>query len=307
MERLSTAADIMVPKPITVTPETRVLDAIAKLLSKKVTGAPVVDSDRLYQGVFAERSAMEALTETARRHRKDFGQLPEVKARDVMSTELVTLSPDMDAFQAISKLLDNRISGAAVVDADRRLLGMFSERTSMSVLLGAAYDQLPTTEVSAFMDPGKVVDENTGLLELAETFIETHFRRLLVLRDERLVGQISRRDVLKAALDLAGSAPYYLHTARNPGDLPELRSVARVMDVNARTITPDLDLLRIATIFRSTFYRRLPVLSGRRLAGLVSRRDVLQATLRMMVKSPQKEKTFLYFSAVAGREAVNLD
>jgi CBS-domain-containing membrane protein len=79
------------------------------------------------------------------------------------------------------------------------------------------------------------------------------------------------------------------------------------MDVNARTIMPDTDLLRIATIFRSTPYRQLPVVSGLDLVGLVSRRDVLLATRRMMAKSPQREQTFLYLSAIAGREAVNLD
>ena len=120
-------------------------------------------------------------------------------ARDIMVTKLVTLSPDMDAFEAIDLLLKYRISGAPVVDQERTYLGVFSERCCMSFLVEGAYQQLPSIQVYAYMDTNaQTIDEERDILSIAQIFLNTHARRLPVLRDGKLVGQISRRDVLSA-------------------------------------------------------------------------------------------------------------
>lgn len=125
-----------------------------------------------------------------------------IVAKDFMVSRLFTLSPDRDVFEAVRLLLKHRISGAPVVDAEGRLLGVFSERCSLHVLLDAAYDSLPTTRVGAFMDTEpRTVKPETDLLSIAQVFLLTSARRLPVVDDEGiLLGQISRRDVLAAAL-----------------------------------------------------------------------------------------------------------
>ena len=120
-------------------------------------------------------------------------------ARDIMVTKLITLKPEMDVFQAIDLLLRNRISGAPVIDDNRMYLGVFSERCCMRVLTDAAYDGLPTTEITPYIDrEARTIDEETDLLAIAQLFQDLNARRLPVLRDGELVGQISRRDVLEA-------------------------------------------------------------------------------------------------------------
>ena len=132
----------------------------------------------------------------------------QITARDFMVTRLVTLRPEMDVFKAIQLLLKNRISGAPVVDGDGFYLGVFSEKCSMHILLDAAYEQLPSNEVRVFMDTdAQTIDPDTHLLSIAQVFLLTHFRRLPVLEDGRLMGQVSRRDVLQASLDLLRHAP----------------------------------------------------------------------------------------------------
>lgn len=135
-------------------------------------------------------------------------------ARDLMVTNLITLRPEMDALQAIRTLLQHRISGAPVVDADGNYLGIFSERDSMSVLLGLTYEQQPSTHVGAFMntDRGCTIDEAVDLLTIAQTFLNKDYRRLPVLRGTKLVGQISRRDVLRAAVKLIDEHPHQCET-----------------------------------------------------------------------------------------------
>ncbi len=124
-----------------------------------------------------------------------------VIARDIMVTSLIKLSPHMDLFDAIDKLLKYRISGAPVVDNHGNYLGVFSERSSISLLMSAIYDGVPTNEIARFVDrDAETVTEDTDLLTVAQKLMNTHYRRLPVLdEDGKLVGQISRRDVLKAA------------------------------------------------------------------------------------------------------------
>jgi CBS domain-containing protein len=148
-------------------------------------------------------------------------------ARDIMVTKLVTLDPKMDAHKAIDLLLKNKISGAPVVDEERNFLGVFSEMECMRVLTDAIYDQLPTNEIQYFLDPSPdTITEDTGILSIIQIFKDTYRRRLPVLRDGKVVGQISRRDILRTAHDLLELDPedettvLYLSALRERGEAP---------------------------------------------------------------------------------------
>jgi len=232
-------------------------------------------------------------------------------AKNIMVTRLVTLKPDRDVFEAIGYLLKHRISGAPVVDENRNFLGTFSERYCMKVLIDSAYEQLPTAAVSAFMntDFGRTISEDADLLSIARIFLDTHYRRLPVLHNGKLVGQISRRDVLRAARKSTivaerKAALLYLSELNSSEtaveDKPSL-TVHAFMDTDAATINEDTDLLRIAQIFLNTNYRRLPVLCDGKLVGQVSRRDLLRATHELMAIKPEKESSLLYLSSLVER------
>ena len=132
-----------------------------------------------------------------------------ITARDFMVTDLITLRPTTDVLDAVQILLTNRISGAPVVDDDDRYLGVFSEKCAMQVLLDAAYEQLPTTEVGSFMDiEAQTINPETQLLSVAQVFLLTPYRRLPVLEDGKLVGMVSRRNVLERWMDLINRVPH---------------------------------------------------------------------------------------------------
>jgi len=151
----------------------------------------------------------------------------QVTARDIMVTRLVMLSPSADVFDAIETLVKYNISGAPVVEKDRTFLGVFSEKSCMKVLLDAAYDSLPTSEVRAFMiTDAETITEETGFLTICQIFLNKPCRRLPVLRDKELVGQISRRDVIRVATKIMKSMPdrkstlLYLSALRAMDDTP---------------------------------------------------------------------------------------
>ncbi len=312
------ARDIMVTKLVTLMTRTPVFDGIRMLLKNRITGAPVVAEQDRYLGMFSEKCCMGLLTLLTRlaAERGD-APMPTPLARDFMVTDLVKLKPKADVFEAIGYLLKNSISGAPVVDESGNFLGIFSEKTSMKVLVDAAYEQMPSTEVAAFAntDSGRVITEETDLLECAKLFLETPYRRLEVLRDGKVVGQISRRDVLVRAqlvsLDVEGKDQALLERGaelpRSDGatqrkyPCPTSTDVDGFMDVHARTIQEQLDVLSIAQVFLTTPYRRLPVLRDQQLVGQVSRRDLLRAMHRALEVIPRRESALLYLSSLRDR------
>lgn len=125
--------------------------------------------------------------------------LTSVKVKDYMSASLVTFTPDMEVLSAIHLLLQNGISGAPVLDERGNLVGILSEKDCLKVALHAGYHEVLGGRVSEYMSTHvETVDVDASIIDVATKFINEEFRRYPVVTSNRLVGQISRRDVLKA-------------------------------------------------------------------------------------------------------------
>ena len=126
--------------------------------------------------------------------------LKTIKVSEYMAATLVTFKPDMTMKLAINHLVEKRISGAPVVDNHGNLVGMLSEQDCMKMALSAGYHEDMGGLVQDYMTPQvDTVDAETSILKLAQRFIDQpNRRRFPVLQNNRLVGQVSRRDVLRA-------------------------------------------------------------------------------------------------------------
>jgi CBS domain-containing protein len=125
------------------------------------------------------------------------------KVEDYMARQLVTVGPQATAAEAIGLLLKHEISGMPVVDEDGALLGVLSERDCLKPLVDAQYYELPTTPVKELMSTDlQTVSPQTDIMKVAELFLNNRYRRLPVLDEGRVVGQISRRDVLRAVREV---------------------------------------------------------------------------------------------------------
>jgi CBS domain-containing protein len=126
-----------------------------------------------------------------------------------MSTRLVTFHANTNVVEAMEAFLKMKISGAPVVDDDYALVGILSEVDLMQVIVQDSYYKESIGIVGDFMRTEvDTVDPEMDVYTLAEKFIREHRRRYPVLLDGRLVGQISRRDVLRAANEfLQGDRP----------------------------------------------------------------------------------------------------
>lgn len=130
--------------------------------------------------------------------------LRSVLVKDWMAANLVTLKPDMDVMDAVSKLVEARIAGAPVVDNHGNLVGLLSEFDCMKVALDSSYHGEWGGRVSEFMTKDVItVPADMSIIDLSRRFHESRLRRFPVMDDNRLVGQISRRDVLRALMSIA--------------------------------------------------------------------------------------------------------
>lgn len=117
---------------------------------------------------------------------------------DIMATRLVTFTPDMNIHEAIGILLDKRISGAPVLDSSGALVGMLSRKDCLKIVFSSQYHDDWGGPVRDFMSmPVETLDAGLDLASAAQQFLDSHFRRFPVLRDGKLVGQVSRYDILK--------------------------------------------------------------------------------------------------------------
>lgn len=121
---------------------------------------------------------------------------------DIMTTRLVTLPPDMSIHEAIRILLSKRISGAPVVDATGALIGMLSKKDCLRIVFSAQYHDDRGGPVREYMSaPVETLDASLDVVSAVHRFLQSHFRRFPVLRDGRLVGQVSRYDILKSLME----------------------------------------------------------------------------------------------------------
>ena len=120
-------------------------------------------------------------------------------ARDIMTERVVTTEPSCSVRSAIELLIQEQISGLPVVDGDGRLVGIVTE----FALLATAYDDSIAEESVATHMTTDVLTVNADdpVRKIADLFIVHRVRRVPVMDGGRIVGLISRRDVLKAVYE----------------------------------------------------------------------------------------------------------
>ena len=128
--------------------------------------------------------------------------LSKILVKDYMARHLVTLQPDDEMLRAIHILTEHNISGAPVIDKDGKLVGMLTEKDCMKTVIDATYHSVYGGLVEDFMSTDvEVMDAGDSIVEAAKRFLNMRYHRYPVMDDHRLVGQISRGDVIRALGD----------------------------------------------------------------------------------------------------------
>ena len=125
-----------------------------------------------------------------------------ILVKDYMARYLVTLEPETEILRAVHMLVTNDIAGAPVVDRDGRMVGLLTEKDCMRVVLNATYHSEYGGIVADYMSTDvEVMDPNDSIVDAAKRFLDKRYHRYPVLENDKLVGQISRRDIMRALGD----------------------------------------------------------------------------------------------------------
>jgi predicted transcriptional regulator len=123
-----------------------------------------------------------------------------------MATNLITFTAEMEIVEVINTLLEKGISGAPVLNEKKEIIGVIDDKDCLHVLVDSVYHNLPIRKrlVSSYMtDVYKKIPYDSDIVDVANIFLSTNFKRLLVVDlNGKLKGQISRGDILKAIQDV---------------------------------------------------------------------------------------------------------
>ena len=121
-------------------------------------------------------------------------------ARAIMKTNVISVDKDTEIYEAIRIMLENNITGLPVANDDQTLAGVITEKDVLRLLydsgdLPGTVKDFMTTDVTCF-------DQEDSLIDIVDSFITNHFRRVPILDEYKLVGIISRKDIIAYILQL---------------------------------------------------------------------------------------------------------
>ncbi len=124
-----------------------------------------------------------------------------LKAKDIMTEEVISVKKDTPIFEAVELLAKNSVTGIPVVEDDMTLVGILTEKDVLRLFY--ALKDAENKIVSDFMtQPAVHFNENESLLDVCDCLMNNPFRRVPVTSKGKVIGIISRPDLIEYILRL---------------------------------------------------------------------------------------------------------
>lgn len=143
----------------------------------------------------------------ARKEQQQVNNQELLKVSDYMTKDLITFRPEQSVEEVIDTLIKHRISGGPVVNDKNELVGIISEGDCIKQISDSRYYNMPMEADSIenhMIKDVETIDRNLNIFDAASKFLESKRRRFPIVEDGKLIGQISQKDVLIAAMKLKG-------------------------------------------------------------------------------------------------------
>ncbi|MHC4394026.1 MAG: CBS domain-containing protein [Planctomycetota bacterium] len=128
-----------------------------------------------------------------------------LKAKDIMTEDVISVKRKTSIYEALELFLKNNITGIPVIRDDMTLIGILSEKDVLKLFDGSEENENKT--VNDFMSqPAIHFDEEESFQDVYECLAENYFRRVPVTSGGKLIGIISRRDIVKYILQQRGKS-----------------------------------------------------------------------------------------------------
>ncbi len=190
---------------------------------------------------------------------------------------LYTMNPDDPIYQAIHMLADNNIRRVPIINDQGALRGIFTVRDIIRLLardekydllyreVNGSLDKVLAQYVSCIANPNPItLSQNNSVWDAIRTMNENEIGGIPIISGENLIGIITERDIMFLY-------PLLERITGKKGVLP-LRKDVVVINIDS-TIGDAIKILAKGS------FRRLPVMDGDKLVGIVTTTDIMQANL----------------------------
>ncbi|HMK47358.1 MAG TPA: CBS domain-containing protein [Methanocella sp.] len=187
---------------------------------------------------------------------------------EIMKQDVVTIPDDSSLEGAVALMIEKSVGGAPVVDEDRRIVGILTERDVVRIMgesiTGKKVRDIMSKKVTT-APPGTTIEM------AARTMISSGFRRLPVIADSFVCGIITATDIMRYLGN--GSAFKKLIT----GNIREAMGapISSIMKTNIFTTDPNEDIGTVAHLMAQNRIGSMPVLDNSGLAGIITEHDLL--------------------------------
>ncbi len=128
---------------------------------------------------------------------------------DIMKTDVVTVKKDTPIYEAMERLVEHNFTGLPVVDDNMALVGIVTEKDMLRLIVDLDILKLESELDESSACVAKYMTEDVvtfspedSLLEICDCLLERDFRRIPIVSDGKLVGILSRKDIIDYMLEL---------------------------------------------------------------------------------------------------------
>ena len=249
---------------ITIDKDQNLSDALKLLRKHNVSRLPVTNNKELV-GIISERDIAAKLGSSK------YESMPASRLHisSVMVKDVFTVPETMQLDEVSKLMLENGIGSVPVMDADDKMVGIVSKADFVTLAVGIAFDKITVKEIMT--KDLTVVSPTERLVHARRIMIENHVGRLPVVEDEKLVGMLTSKDLMRAFIDFRKKVPEKYQKSQIKEVLVEF-----IMSSNPTVTSKDATISEVANVMIETGYNGLPVVDDGQVVGIITQTDILR-------------------------------
>ena len=248
---------------ITIDKDQNLSDALKLLRKNNVSRLPVTNHKELV-GIISERDIAAKLGSSK------YESMPASRLHisSVMVKDVITVPETMQLGDVAKLMLDKGIGSVPVMCEDK-MVGIVSKADFVTLAVGIAFDKITVKEIMT--KDLIVISPTERLVHARRQMIEGHVGRLPVVEDEKVVGMLTSKDLMRAFIDFRKHVPEKYQKSQIKEVLVE-----NIMSSNPISTSKDATISEVAKIMIETGYNGLPVVDDDKIIGIITQTDILR-------------------------------
>ena len=248
---------------ITIDKDQNLSDALKLLRKNKISRLPVLNNKELV-GIVSERDIAKKLGSSK------YESMPasRLHVSSVMVKNVISVPQTMLLDEVAKIMLDNGIGSVPVMDDDK-MVGIVSKADFVTLAVEGEYEKILVKDLMTKNVAS--VNPSERLVHARRVILDTKVGRLPVIEEDKLVGMITSKDLMRAFIDFRKHVPEKYQKSQIKDVLVE-----DIMSRNPTYATRDMPISEVAEVMISTGFNGLPVIDSSKVVGIITQTDILK-------------------------------